>query len=318
MKAQSGIGAAGTLELAAQTISATNASGDINLANAASGASTADLAVTDGAGAITFSQTGGPLSVNARTLNGSITVTNVGNTLTARTVTAGGSGNAKLETVNAGDIVIGQVDAGNNICLISVGNVQITNDSGNVTSANGAIAIWAKGGDVNQFVGSIQSGNGNIYLAGSNITQRAGAAIQTTGSGAVVLNAINDLNMNGIVRSASGDIVMGAGTVLVNGTLHAGRNVGIESRSSITGPGVIEAQAIALRAATNIGEDAGNRLHVKANKLATEAGDSVFISAAGSVESAVVDIQPREQQQTSVRHRHTCAKCRDGQVYRGR
>ena len=161
----------------------------------------------------------------------------------------------------------------------------------NITSANGAIAIWAKGGDVNQFVGSIQSGNGNIYLAGSNITQRAGAAIQTTGSGAVVLNATNRLEMNGIVRSASGDIVMGAETVLVNGTLHAGRNVGIESRSSITGPGVIEAQAIALRAATDIGEDAGNRLHVKANKLATEAGGSVFISAAGSVESAVVDIQ---------------------------
>ena len=56
LNAQSGIGAVDTLELAAQTISATNASGNVQLANAAGGAATADLAVTAGAGSIAFSQ----------------------------------------------------------------------------------------------------------------------------------------------------------------------------------------------------------------------------------------------------------------------
>ena len=62
-----GIPTYGALRLAATTIGRPERERRRQLANAASGASTADLAVTDGAGAITFSQTGGPLSVNART-----------------------------------------------------------------------------------------------------------------------------------------------------------------------------------------------------------------------------------------------------------
>ena len=75
------------------------------------GASTADLAVTDGAGAITFSQTGGSLSVNARTADGSISVTNAGNTLTAGTVTAGGGGDVVLTTTGSGDVLVDNVTA---------------------------------------------------------------------------------------------------------------------------------------------------------------------------------------------------------------
>ena len=62
LSAQTGIGTNGALRLAATTIGATNASGDINLANAAGGCLYGLIwrwRLPDGAGAITFSQQAG-------------------------------------------------------------------------------------------------------------------------------------------------------------------------------------------------------------------------------------------------------------------
>ena len=129
------------------TIGATNASGDVNLANAASGASTADLAVTDGAGVITFSQTGGVLSVNARTLDGSIAVTNADNTLTAGTVTAGGAKTVALTTTGSGSVLVDSVTAiGGTITITSAGAIEETGPDTAADLTAGTIRLKARSG----------------------------------------------------------------------------------------------------------------------------------------------------------------------------
>jgi hypothetical protein len=315
----------------ASNLTVKDTSGDLDLAGVNVGAGTLDVTasgnLTDSAantaGTLTFTAStnvvldeagndfdavtgtaGGSISLNdvndviltsLTTTDGSIEVT-AGGTIRADSVAANGANsNAKL-TNSVGDIVIGQVTAGSNVCVLSAGSVAITNGTGNITAINGSVAIWAKGGDVVQNLGSIQTGSGNIFLDGSNITQALGARIQSA-SGNISLFAHNTLNLNGTVDAVTGNLLLEAASIDIaslGALLHAGGTLGLRAGTgSITGAGLLSGTSVALSAHQNIGVSALNRLRVNADKLGTHTDlGNVFIDEADGVESAIIPTVP--------------------------
>ena len=246
----------------------------------------ATLVATNGTGAITVTEKDAITLESVMAGNGSVMVA-AGSNMTVGTVLASGdTSNARLMT-DAGNIVVnGSIAAGSNICVLSAAQVDI---NGNVTATNGSVAVWAKGGDLNQTAGTIQSVKGNVYLASTNnINQWAGAMVKAD-AGSVALSAHNALNLTGAVAAAK-SLLMGASNIVVNGTLQANDTLGLEADGgSIVGNGQLIAKNMALKATGNIGVSDSARLHVNADSLGarTETGN-IYLHEINGVASAVL------------------------------
>ena len=124
--ANSGIGSADTLSVAAASITATSTTGDIDLENVASTATNVNLIETLG-GDARFSQTGGhSLSIDTiSTPRGSIDVSNEGGNVELQSISA--SNDMTVSTIASGDIAIGYLVA-SDVNIDSAGAIDDTNN----------------------------------------------------------------------------------------------------------------------------------------------------------------------------------------------
>ena len=220
--------------------------------------------------------------------NGTITVSNE--------IHATGGGIVFLYASNSVADVIVNADIladSSNITVIAENHIALNS---NITAnANGTIALWADhdsqgGGDVTQTVGTVQSADGNIFVAGFNIYQSSNGVIQTTGLGSIIVKASNNLEMAGTISSGSGNLAMGAGQMVINGTLNAGGTLILRAdKGSIIGDGKATAQNIGLSAFQDIGISTNRLFNVDAETLAThtDSGD-VYLKEASSVKAGLV------------------------------
>ena len=139
-----------------------------------------------------------------------------------------------------------------------------------------------------QRMGTVESVDGSIYAAGFNIYQSSLGAIKTVGLGSIMVKASNNLDMAGTISSGSGDLAMGAGQMVINGTLSARRTLILRAdNGSITGDGKAIAQNIGLSASRDIGTRT-HRFVVDADTLATSKdGGNVYLQELTSVKAGL-------------------------------
>ncbi len=268
LTAKTGIGttASAPIEISGTAITATTGSGAIDLANNNAAATTANLTITAGTGAITFAQTGGgDLNVNpATTFNGNITISVDSANLTATTVTAGDSDatvteDVTLTTTTSGDVYVANVTAPDNIQITSVGTIEETLPSD-------------AGADLTSDRMSLTANDG-IGTAGNSIEldTRLLTLAQVNNPGIINLNDIGVTNDGGLIvtaaTTADGDITIAANdpsgfgislavnNITANG---AGNTVTLTSLSPPTYADIVEqgADAAADITATNISLEA--------------------------------------------------------------
>jgi filamentous hemagglutinin family protein len=152
LTAEAGIAGQSPIETSATSITASTTGGDIDIDNENASGTTASLTVTTGAGSILFSQDGdGGLDVTtATTANGSIGI-NVDNaSLTAQTVSAGGSDaddNVDLMTTGAGNVLVGSVSAADNtITIDSAGAIGEHGSDGDADLTAATLSLTANDG----------------------------------------------------------------------------------------------------------------------------------------------------------------------------
>ncbi|MEW6486101.1 MAG: filamentous hemagglutinin N-terminal domain-containing protein, partial [Pseudomonadota bacterium] len=148
LNTSTGIGAAGVgdIETAGTAINATNATGNIYIANNTAAPSTATLQIT-GTGDIDFDQTGGgALTVfSALTNDGSIDISTAGAGLTATLVQAGGAArNIILTTTGSGNVTVGDVTAeGDQTTITAAGSILDDTDNGTTNITANTISLTA-------------------------------------------------------------------------------------------------------------------------------------------------------------------------------
>ena len=205
LDAQTGIGAAGTLELRATTIGAQTVAGNLILANTNNASTSVDLGT--GVGAIAYSQTGGAaVGINAITANGAIAITNSGANLAAGTVSAGGATDVTLVTLGSGGVAVDDVAAGGRITIVSAGVIAESagGDPGADLTAND-LQLRAQGG---------------IGALGAIETQAATLTLTNT-AGGVALSAIGALVLDSVL-AGNGPITISAGGLLTATAVRSG------------------------------------------------------------------------------------------------
>ncbi len=221
LDAQTGIGAAGTLELRATTIGAQTVAGHIILANTNNASTSVDLGT--GVGAIAYSQAGGAaVGINAITANGAIAITNSGANLTAGTVTAGGATDVTLVTLGSGGVVVDDVAAGGRITIVSAG----------VISESAGGDPWA---DLTANDLQLRA-QGGIGALGAIETQAATLTLTNT-AGGVALSAIGALVLDSVL-AGNGPITISAGGLLTATAVRSGTDAAAND-IRLTGDGIV-------------------------------------------------------------------------------
>ncbi len=93
--------------------------------------------------------------------------------------------------------------------------------------------MTAQVGDVTQRLGTVESVDGSIYVAGFNIYQSSIGVIKTMGLGSIVTNACDNLEMAGTISSGSGNLAMGAGQMVIDGILTAGNTLILSAHAAL-------------------------------------------------------------------------------------
>ncbi|MEZ6122903.1 MAG: autotransporter-associated beta strand repeat-containing protein [Planctomycetaceae bacterium] len=265
LDAVTGIGNTTSLELAATTITADTTNGNIDLDNALSTA-TAVGSLTTGSGTITFDQSGGgTVSFDTvTTIAGTIDLENIGSDLTIQTeVMAGGSGDVKLTTSTAGDVVL-------------TGVVTATSDSVTINSADKIIGDTTDA-DADIIADSV------VLNAVNGIGTGSGHAIETTVNSLQFSNTnsgdVNIANTTGLAIGTSSNIAgnielcVAAGSLAITGLLTAGTNtIRLQADAGSvteTGSGRITTGQLGVKAQTDI------TLAAATNNVSTFAAASV-------------------------------------------
>jgi filamentous hemagglutinin family protein len=227
LDAESGIYGSSPIETSAEIIAAETDAGDINIDNTNGSTTTVSLEVTTGIGNILFSQDGdGSLVVtSAATADGSIGIDVDNATLTAQTVTAGGSDiddNVKLTTTTDGDVIVDNVTAVDNmITIVSEGAIS------EVVEAEPGMDLTAATLSLTADTGI--SGQSPIETSATDIT-----AITDAGN-------IDIDNTNSSATKASLAVAAGAGDILFSQA--GGGNLEVTSASTANGNIDIDATA---------------------------------------------------------------------------
>jgi hypothetical protein len=206
MNAVTGIGAGNTLEMNVDTFSADTTNGDVLLHNTATTGVTA-TSITTGTGNIEFAQEGNEsLAIDlATTQDGSITVSNTGDTqsdtLTLTSISAGGvAPSIDVSTINFGNILLGEVTAlDGSISVNSAGEINDAVDDQvspevDLNAASGSITLEAVNGignttpvELSAGTLTVNTGTGNIDLhqVSSGDTGPVTVKKLTTGTGTI-------------------------------------------------------------------------------------------------------------------------------------
>ena len=230
LTADTGISGSSAIETSATSITASTDEGDIDIDNDNSSGTTASLTVTTGTGNILFSQDGdGSLDVTlASTVDGSIGIDVDNATLTARTVTAGGSDiddNVSLTTTTSGNVIVDDITAAGNTIMIysALGAIREVSESPevvdltaatlNLSAATGIGATDAIETDVTSLQASSTTGDivivekddvtlnnirahaGNIFLEATDGGMSYGSDRIEAGAGTLTLIQKEDLDL---------------------------------------------------------------------------------------------------------------------------
>ncbi len=252
LTAATGIGAAGTLEVVGNLVTATTAAGNLNLTNAPTAASTLNAQIT-GAGTLTYAQTGVlALTVtNATTGNGSITLSN-GADLDAVNVVAGGAGNdvSITATGSGSDILAGLVSAADLVTL------------------NAAAAINESGSDAGS------------DITGATLSLSSASGIGSTGT--LEINATSSLTAATTVNGAIDLLDTAGGLVVTSATSVAGAI----SLGAVGGN--LDAQIVTAGGVANVNLSTTTSGNVLLGAI-TATTDNVIINSAGSIEENTAD-----------------------------
>jgi hypothetical protein len=316
------VGGLDALETAATNFNIVVRNGDSNISNNA-GSTTTLANFTTGTGALKFVQNGGGdlIASNALTVLGHIELDNMGASINAVKVRAGGNAkNVTLKTMGSGNLTVDLVTASRGtITINAAGQV---NESGSDSAADlvaSTLAITAGGGvGVNEAIetaaGSISvSSSGSLNLANtrpsvttvSSLTASGAIVLNQNGGGALVVSSVTTTGpVNVAVAGASltvGSISATSGSV----SLSADADVNLDSVTSATsitvsaGGQIVESPAdsavdlsaptLALSAGAGIG--AANAIEIAASNIsATSGAGAVNLSNSGSSAVTVSNI----------------------------
>ncbi len=216
------------------------------------------------------------------------------------------TGEIDVRTVD-GNLTITDVVSGNKVFLEAGGTERdlIVNTTVTATGSNTAlkasqdvlvntdvtgfqdVALWAdSNGDTNgsvvQSIGTIEAQNGDLFIAGAEITQ-TGPSILRAMNGTVVLNAENDLNLGSTVNGIEAkNIVAGAANIFVDTVITGLEAVVLQATGgsivhTSPGSGQIRGQTLGLVASGNIGASEANPLQVASQFLGSFAELDEFV-----------------------------------------
>jgi hypothetical protein len=273
ISAVTGIGSGNALETQTGNLSAITDTGSIQIvntgalnivtANGVTGVSITDGADANSGALIKVTSTGG-MGVNSTVVNhdaGDVTLAALGSTV------------ANDLTVNAGV----STDGGNgNVLLVSGNSTSVT--AGNTVSAAGSGNVTVAAGE--DYTDGILNQDGNVGAGGGSISIADTAAV-TSGTGIILLDAADNVNLTGVSTgsNAANAVIVNAraGAVADNGNTNpdiATGGTGTTTISAVTGIGsgdALETQTGNLAAVTDTGNiqigNTGNLNLVKANGI---------------------------------------------------